>query len=266
MRRASFERRLVRLAWASAVLLASNTASVGAQGLVESSDEVALEPDDADASRVEASTGPHRAFVIFDPDWMPIVTLGYQFQRLDWTTDYRVVDEPNLNGVSANLLVPIFATGTPDAPTRLAFGVGVDVDFAMRTIENVRVPGVRHYDPRPDAEPPRATLRHRAVQVAAQLGAIVRAAPNGRGFLGSLVWMPGVRLTQFGYEGAYSYPVPNAQRERSARRGRVTLGYVHDHVYGAFFVGASRWAHQKERYLVPTERVFELGLQVGAGW
>lgn len=208
---------------------------------------------------------PHPVLAIFSPDWMPIVTLGYQFQHLDWS-EAESVDEPTLHGLSASLLLPVLATGTPDSRVRLAFGVGVGVDLARHTTERAYAPR-SEYDPT-ETERPRTTRRRRADQVAAQLGLILRAAPAGRGFLGSLVWMPGVRRTRLSYEGGYhAWPV-DAQRVRSMRRARVTFGYVHDHLYAAFFLGASRWEADGAffTYLVHVERVFEFGLQVGAGW
>lgn len=210
-----------------------------------------------------SSDGPSDAFVIFSPDWMPIVTLGPRVERLDWTEarnfwlELEGLDEPTLNGLSASLLLPLFATGRDGARVRAALGAGVGVDFAMRKVDAT--------DPRTRN---RTTLRFRALQVSAQLGLILRAAPRGRGFLGTVVWMPGMRRSRHTYADAI--PIRGFRdddHKRSAARGRVTLGYVHDHAFVALFLGAARWSGDPDEwFLVREERVLEAGLQLGSGW
>jgi hypothetical protein len=226
---------------------------------------------DAEREGTGASVDAHAAgrelpswLALFSPDWMPIVTVGYRAERL-WTRGGRLahaptLDEPpsSLHGVTGSLLLPVLASGHPRSKVRVALGLGVGVDFAMRRGLFLTQP--RAYEPGREPEPRPETQRVVAIQVHAQLGLIVRAAPRGRGLFGALLWLPTSRNLRYAVT-----EIPRARdRVRTVARARLTLGWVHDHVQAAVFTGFAQ-SGSGER-LAGRERILEVGLQLGSGW
>ena len=230
------------------------------------------EGEEAEVTRTEEASAfdepdvPASAFVIFSPDWMPIVTLGYRAERL-WWKDGRLSDAPghedpsSLHGLTGSLLLPVLASGRPASTVRLALGLGAGVDFAMGRGTGAFTP--RSYEPGTTPPPPLDPFRILTIQVHAQLGLILRAAPRGRGFLGSLLWLPTSRNFRYAVTER-----PNLRdRVRTLARARLTLGWVHDHLYVSIFTGFAQSGSDGESpRLAGRERIVDVGLQVGCGW
>ncbi|MCU0677041.1 MAG: hypothetical protein MUE69_30175 [Myxococcota bacterium] len=205
-------------------------------------------------------------FVLFSPDWMPFVTLGYRAERI-WRkgglfASAPLLDDPPslLHGVTGSLILPVVASGHPRSKLRVALGLGVGVDFAMRRGLFLTLP--RAYEPGREPEPRPETQRVVAIQVHAQLGLILRAAPRGRGFLGSLLWLPTSRNLRYAVT-----EIPRARdRVRTVARARLTLGWVHDHLNAALFAGFAQSGSEEYPRLGGRERALEVGLQAGSGW
>lgn len=202
-----------------------------------------------------------------DPEWRPLVSVGYRMQ---------LVREPTQEGVKRQLghgfgfeaLFPLLSSGRRESRTRLSIALGFGADYGEARVHSAF-----------DAEDPenRLILRDRSAWFHGAVAAVLRVRlATGWALLSSLAWLPGIRRTHLDAHwssGEIGFPpiwletpperLTGHEVVRSLNRGRLAVAIVRQGIRLGLFFGVARrddvssWRRGPE---------LELGTQMGVGW
>lgn len=199
-----------------------------------------------------------------DPEWRPLVSVGYRMQLVREPTQEGVKRELG-HGFGLEALFPLLSSGRRESRTRLSIALGFGADYGEAQRE-----GARGSDGSRDVWREYSAWFHGALALVLR----VRLTPHWA-FVSSLAWLPGVRWARFERASFRSsgsgfttfvpahYYAENPDVFPNLTHGRAAFSLVYRGARLGLFFGATRRDNVASWRRGPE---LELGMQMGVGW